>query len=101
MNRDEFIKSFSNKALLQAHNKIKKEKETYNRTGSYGTGRYVSSTEFYRGSHTTIKNELNRRKKEGLLSKNAGISKTQNTTMLNYGNFYQKPKKSIVGYFKF
>jgi len=73
MNEHAYLKRMPTKDLLGTLRKIRKEKEHKKVYGNYGTGRWVSSSEFQgRSGLTAIKEEVERRKRKGLVSKTAG-----------------------------
>jgi hypothetical protein len=87
------VRRMSNKELLYFYNRLKKEAESKRATGNYGTGRYVSTHEFWgREGRKLIREEFARRKRERKFSKKAGVSRrrqTRNPYSMNLfgGNF--------------
>ena len=75
MNKAEYIKQMSNKQLLYHINKRKQELKEPEKYGKHGTTKWVTESEFHQGYHQDFKKELARRKEEGRISSNAGISK--------------------------
>lgn len=87
-----FLKKYygelSNKELLYSYNKIKKEQNNKKQTGDYGTGAYVSTSEFVgREGRSAINKEVLRRKKLGLLKSSAGKSKPKNSLQGIFGGW--------------
>ncbi len=82
-----FIRGMPTKALLRTINKIRKEKEHKKQHGDYGTGKYVSESEFYHGSHAQLKAELQRRKSTGMIKSSAGKPRKKRMSMWNIGGF--------------
>jgi hypothetical protein len=72
MSTSRLIKTMSNKALINTVNKIRKEKANPAVYGKYGTTRWVTNSEFWRGYHHKLNSELALRKRKGLVSKMAG-----------------------------
>ena len=72
MSVKQVIKRMTNKQLIDTLNKIRMEQIHKRRYGNYGTGRYVPSSEFWRGHISDLKKELALRKRKGLVSKLAG-----------------------------
>ena len=66
------IKGFSNKRLTDIVTSLRLEKEQPRRFGPRGTRRTVPASEFFRGNISTIREEVARRKRLGLLRKSAG-----------------------------
>jgi len=67
-----FIKRLPNKMLVADINKIRKEKADPAKYGKYGTSRWVTTSEFWRGHHADLKAELKKRQDKGLISKQVG-----------------------------
>jgi hypothetical protein len=67
------IKRMSNKDLIALVNKIRQEKANPKVYGKYGTSKFVTASEFWYGHHGDILEELRRRKKQGRISKLAGL----------------------------
>ena len=72
------IRRMSNKDLKYTLNKMRKEKEDPRKYGKYGSSRFVTQNEFWTGYHGTLRKELVRRKKLGLIRRTAGNSRTRN-----------------------
>lgn len=80
-----YIKKLPTSMILKSLAKVRKEQAHKKAYGNYGTGKYVSSTEFHgRKGIAALKAELERRKKKGMVSKRAGKSrKTRRSVMYN------------------
>jgi hypothetical protein len=76
----EYIREMSNKSLLYHINKRKQELADPEKYGKHGTSRWVTESEFHQGYHQDFKRELERRKKLGKISKNAGRTKQKRST---------------------
>jgi len=72
MSIKQLIREKSNKDLLYTVNKIKKEKENPEKYGKDGTSRWVTQSEFWRGHHKDLQEELKRRQQQGQIKKTAG-----------------------------
>jgi hypothetical protein len=91
------IKEMSNKDLIRTANKIREEKEHKKQYGDYGTGRWVSSSEFWGGHHQDIRDELKRRQEKGEIKATAGKpKKAKSTNMFDEDfSFGFKPSKKM------
>ena len=77
MSEKQLIRRMDNKSLIYAVNKIRKEKENPDVYGKHGTSRWVTASEFWGGHHQDLRNELQRRKEQGVIKKTAGRSVKQ------------------------
>lgn len=78
MSTNKMIRTMDNKMLLYHVNKIRREQEHKRQYGNYGTGNYVSNSEFWRGHVGTLRDEVARRKRLGLIRKTAVPVRRQN-----------------------
>ena len=86
----QLIKSLSNKELTGIVNKIRDEKQ---HPEKYEYGRIETESQFWTGYHTALKQELERRRKLGKISKTAGKPKKARQMSLE-----RQLKKQLWGY---
>ena len=79
----QLIRKQSNKELLRIFANIRKEKRDPATYGPQGTSKWVTSSEFWSGNIGNLKAELSRRKKLGLISKQAGKIKKRKAMLGN------------------
>lgn len=76
-----YAKGLSNSQLTERLRKLRRENEHKEKYGNYGTGNYVSSNEAYgRSGVKQFKDELERRRKLGLIRKNTGVVRKKKST---------------------
>lgn len=77
MSTAKLIRTMDNKRLLQHMKKISREQDHKRQYGDYGTGRCVANSELWRGHIGTMRDEIARRKRLGLIRKTAAPVRRQ------------------------
>jgi len=81
----QLIRQMDNRTLLRTVNKIRHEKSHPETYGKHGTTRWVTDSEFWGGHHGTLKAEVARRQKLGLIKKTAGKPRTRREYGFGFG----------------